>query len=128
MTEKIRKIINTVLICFAGVIALGIFLSELILAVLPRLFTGSGPWFNIMLIIEPQTYLIGFLAVAVILVLTVVFQYDNGKRSSRLMKQKAKAVEGALENSRFMSDKDRDAKKMVFLYMQFIIKRKKNWI
>lgn len=50
----------------------------------------------------------GFLGMCVIVLLWLVYDYDAGRRSRRVMTQKARRIEGALENADFMSDKERD--------------------
>lgn len=60
------------------------------------------------LFLELNTYGYGLLAIALIVVLYFVFANDSSKKSKRMLKTKAKGVEGALENSRFLTDKERD--------------------
>lgn len=60
------------------------------------------------LFIELNTYIYGLIAIALIVVLYFVFSNDASKKSARMLKTKAKGVEGALENSRFLTDKERD--------------------
>lgn len=57
---------------------------------------------------EPKTYLFGVIAVVFVVVLGMIFNIDAGKKSKRLLGTKAKRVEGALENSRFLTDKEKD--------------------
>ncbi len=60
------------------------------------------------LFLELNTYGYGLLVVALIVVLYFIFSNDATKKSKRMLKTKAKGVEGALENSRFLTDKERD--------------------
>ena len=103
-----KEVLVYVGLFFGGSILLGILISELFLAVLPGLFIEDRGMFDPWLLIDPKTYLVGFLAMCVIAVLWIVFDYDAGRRSRRMMNQKARRIEGALENSDFMSDKERD--------------------
>lgn len=70
--------------------------KEYLLLVKPELF------------LELSTYGYGLLGVALIVVLYFIFSNDATKKSKRLLKTKAKGVESALENSRFLTDKERD--------------------
>ncbi|MEF9938913.1 MAG: type IV secretory system conjugative DNA transfer family protein [Clostridium sp.] len=61
------------------------------------------------LLADAKTYGYGFgLAIAGILSYEL-FSNQNGKRARRMMKGKAKAIDSVLENSRFMTDKERDS-------------------
>ncbi len=93
---------------FGGSIVLGILISEMFLAFLPGLFGATDSMFDPWLLIDPRTYLMGFLGMCLIAVLWLVYDYDAGRRSRRMMNQKARRIEGALENADFMSDKERD--------------------
>ncbi len=108
LRDGMKEVLSYVGLFFGGSILLGILISELFLAVLPGLFVEDRGMFDPWLLIDPKTYLVGFLAMCVIAVLWLVFDYDAGRRSRRMMNQKARRIEGALENSDFMSDKERD--------------------
>lgn len=56
----------------------------------------------------PSAYLYGITCVFLMVLLYFVYHVDTFKRSSRLMAGKAKAVESSMENSRFMTDKERN--------------------
>ena len=60
------------------------------------------------LLLELNTYGYGLLVIALIVVFYFIFANDASKKSKRMLKTKAKGVEGALENSRFLTDKERD--------------------
>lgn len=64
----------------------------------------------------PETYLLGAVIVALAFLLWLLFSNTSGKRTKNFLAAKAKAVEGALENSRFMTDKERDANFPQFKY------------
>ncbi len=108
MKDWIKDMLSYGGMFLGGGLLLGVLLSELFLAVLPGLFNG-GALFDPWLLLDPMTYFIGLLGMCVIAVLWVVYDYDAGRRSRRMMKQKARRIEGALENSDFMSDKERDS-------------------
>ena len=62
------------------------------------------------LLLDPVTYMSGLVAILVAVVLYFVFRKENeSKRAMRMMKGKAQSVDGALENSRFMTDSERDS-------------------
>ncbi|MCL2108967.1 MAG: type IV secretory system conjugative DNA transfer family protein, partial [Oscillospiraceae bacterium] len=70
------------------------------------------------LFVDKQTYIYGVAAIGMIIVMYFLFGNDDAKRAKRMMSSKAKAVEGALENSRFMTDKERDFNFMPYDYSQ----------
>jgi type IV secretion system protein VirD4 len=55
-----------------------------------------------------QTYLVGLVALVLAFLLWLVFSNSSGKRARALLSAKAKRIDGALENSRFMNNKERD--------------------
>lgn len=57
---------------------------------------------------DTETYLIGFLLTCLLCLLYLVFHSNTAKVSKRMLKSKAQRIEGALENSRFMTDKEKD--------------------
>ncbi len=60
------------------------------------------------LFLELTTYGYGILVIAFFIVMYFVFSNDSSKKSKRMLKSKAEGIEGALENSRFLTDKERD--------------------
>lgn len=60
------------------------------------------------LYLYPQTWLMGLAATVIAMVLYFVYNMDASKKSKRLLGAAAKRVEGALENARFMNDKEKD--------------------
>lgn len=97
LRDGMKEVLSYVGLFFGGSILLGILISELFLAVLPGLFVEDRGMFDPWLLIDPKTYLVGFLAMCVIAVLWLVFDYDAGRRSRRMMNQKARRIEGALK-------------------------------
>ena len=62
------------------------------------------------LLLDPGTYLAGVVVILLVVVLFFIFRKENeAKRARRMMKGAAQAVDGALENSRFMTDSERDS-------------------
>ncbi|MDR1194736.1 MAG: type IV secretory system conjugative DNA transfer family protein [Peptococcaceae bacterium] len=78
-------------------------------------------------LLEKESYMTGALAVVGIAMLWVVFAAPSSKRAKRLMAVKAKEVEGALENSRFMNEKEFDFNFSACQYSE-LAKRKKDGI
>ncbi|MCL2096406.1 MAG: type IV secretory system conjugative DNA transfer family protein [Oscillospiraceae bacterium] len=58
--------------------------------------------------LEWSTYALGGGTVAILVALWLVYGDGGSKRAKSMMKSKAKGVESALENSRFMNTKERD--------------------
>jgi type IV secretion system protein VirD4 len=67
-----------------------------------------GIFLDYSLLLQKETYMTGAVAVALVAILWTVFAAPSSKRARKLMEGKAKEVEGALENSRFMTDKEFD--------------------
>jgi type IV secretion system protein VirD4 len=65
---------------------------------------------------DQDTYIYGAVIIAILVVLYFVFGKGDSKSAKRMMQGKAKGIEGALENSRFMTDKERDAQFKPFDY------------
>ncbi len=57
---------------------------------------------------ELTTYLYGLMEVVIIVLVYVLFTPNTSKRSKRMLKGPAQRIEGALENSRFMTDEEKD--------------------
>lgn len=80
------------------------------------------------LFFQKDTYIAGALAAAIIFLLIQLFYPDNSKTAKKMMANKAKAVEGALENSRFMLDKERDQNFPHYDFTKDLPKSKKDGI
>ncbi len=96
-----------------GTVLIGFIITNLLTNLTPAIQTGDYmlllDW-RVLLI--PKTYLYGAVASVLLLVLYFVFHIDGTKKANNLMKGKKKGkdggVESNLENSRFMTDKERD--------------------
>lgn len=62
--------------------------------------------FNVFL--QTNTYLYGAVETALLVLGYLLFNPASSKRNKRVLRSKAERVEGALENSRFMTDSERD--------------------
>ena len=112
ITELDNKVLFTYLIVF---FASSLFLGTLIRFVFENASAaiGMGSWhFRLGLLIEPATWLIG---VGICLVFVFIFAINGGFRNSGLIgrsllggKAEDDMVQGSLENSRFLTDAERD--------------------
>lgn len=66
------------------------------------------PFFSWSYFAEADTYKYGFGLTLAAILLYQVFSNQNSKKAKRMLKGKAKGVESVLENSRFMTDKERN--------------------
>ena len=69
---------------------------------------GFNVAFHIGLFLAPSTWLTGAVETALLVLLFMLFGSSTAKASKRMLKSKAQRIEGALENSRFMNDKEMD--------------------
>ena len=102
----------------AGLYALAALVSVIILGsmtgMLMEAVTGliEGEGFNVAfhigLFLAPSTWLTGAVETALLVLLFMLFGSSTAKASKRMLKSKAQRIEGALENSRFMNDKEKD--------------------
>ncbi|MDO4265432.1 MAG: type IV secretory system conjugative DNA transfer family protein [Eubacteriales bacterium] len=69
---------------------------------------GGGPFFAPSVWLSVQTWLYGAIEAAIVVLLYLLFQNNTAKKSKRILKGKAERIEGALENSRFMTDEEKD--------------------
>lgn len=105
----IKKIIRTVLLAFLGIVLLG-YLTGMLLYCLPAaLETGD---FSVLLspalFLRPEIYIYGACVLALIVLCVLLFSRPSAKRAKKLMKGKTESFESNLENSRFMTDKEKD--------------------
>lgn len=68
---------------------------------------GSRPFFNLLVLFQAETWLYGAIEMTLLALLYLLFDTNTAKRSKRMLKGKASQIEGALENSRFMTEKER---------------------
>lgn len=69
---------------------------------------GHGDMIDFRVFFEMNTYLYGGIAVSLMVLLFLLFDNNTAKRSKRMLRGKAERVEGVLENSRFLTEKERD--------------------
>ena len=107
--QFIKKALKWIILLALCGTAIGYLANVLILSLNDILETQdySLLW-NPGLFLERNTYIYGGVVLALILVLYLIYGNNDAKRARRMMKDKAKGIEGALENSRFMTDKERN--------------------
>ena len=94
----------------AAVTLLGFAANTVLLKLLPAVFSGDFTgMLDPALLLRWDTYLYGAVIGAVIFLCWVLFAAPSAKRAKKLMKSKAENFESNLENSRFMTEKERDA-------------------
>ncbi len=92
-----------------SVAVLGFAVNTAILRVLPALFTGEfSGIFDPLLLLRWDTYLYGAVVTVVLVLLWLLYAAPSAKKSKKLMKSKVENFESNLENSRFMTEKERD--------------------
>ncbi len=69
----------------------------------------QGPIMDYGLLLRLDTYLMGMVVTVLLVLVTLVFSRVGAKKGRALMKSKVENFESNLENSRFMTEKERDA-------------------
>ena len=106
MLKKVGLILAGAL---ASIIALGFAANTVVQKLMPALVTGDYTGlFDPGLLLRIDTYLYGVVASAVIVLCWLLFSAPSAKKAKKLMKSKAENFESNLENSRFMTEKERD--------------------
>ena len=103
------KIAIGVLSFLLGTILFGFGINTVISCVVPSLLGFyDGSMFNPLLLFQLNTYLYGAGTCALILLLYLVFHKPSAKKAKKLMKNKVENFDSNLENSRFMTEKEKD--------------------
>lgn len=103
-----KKIIKKAAL-YAGLFLLSVvFFGGLISMLLGYMISGDGKILRLSVFGEAETYLYGAIISALAVLLWLLFDNNTAKKSKRILKSKAQRIEGALENSRFMDDSERD--------------------
>ncbi len=106
----VKKIVLGVLGFLLGTAFLGFIINVLILRLLPSLFgMYEGQIMDYRLLFRGDTYLYGAVVSALFLLIFALFARPSAKKARSLMKSKAENFESNLENSRFMTEKERDS-------------------
>ena len=105
----IKKIGLGVLGFFLGTVLLGYGANILVLRLIPLLLgMYEGKIADITLLFRADTYLYGAVLSALLILLAALFARPSAGRAKKMMKSKAENFESNLENSRFMTDKEKD--------------------
>ncbi len=105
-----KKIVLGVLGFLLGTVLLGFGINVLILRLLPSLFgMYQGPILDYSLLFRADTYLYGAGVSALFILIFMLFARPSAKNARKLMRSKAENFESNLENSRFMTEKERDS-------------------
>lgn len=102
--KHLKKIGIYVLMAIASVVLLG----GMMAMCLSYFLSGGGTLFQFRVFLKTETYLYGALITAILVLAYLVFNPGTSKASRRMLRASAQRIEGALENSRFMTDKERD--------------------
>ncbi|MCD7906432.1 MAG: type IV secretory system conjugative DNA transfer family protein [Clostridium sp.] len=106
MVKKIAGIILTGLVM---VTVFGYLMAMALTELVPAAVTGNwGALWNPGLLLKASTWLYGAIVSVMAVMLYLVFRRPTAKQAKRLLKSKADSVDSSLENSRFMTDKERD--------------------
>ena len=123
IAERIKNIKWSTILLYLGLILVGIvvlgFFVRTALANVNGVFAGKPLILDWHMLIEPLTWMQGLFAVVVVGLLVFVTDYRSlSSRSMRDKKGMDARTEGALENSRFLTDKERDKYFPGYLYQE----------
>ena len=105
----VKKILLGVVGFLLSTILLGFGLNTVFQVVVPRLLgIYEGSMINYALLFRLDTYLYGAVCTILIALLVILFARPSSKKAKKRMKSKVENFESNLENSRFMTDKERD--------------------
>lgn len=105
----VKKIAIGVLFFLLGTILLGFGINTIFSCVVPSLLgIYEGSMIDYSLLFRLDTYLYGAGCCALIVLLYMLFRKPTAKRARKLMKNKVENFDSNLENSRFMTEKEKD--------------------
>lgn len=106
----VKKIAGMVLAGLAAITVLGYLTAMALTELVPAALTGNwGALWNPGLLLKGSTWLYGLIVTVMAFMLYLVFRRPTAKQAKRLLKAKEDSVDSSLENSRFMTDKERDS-------------------
>lgn len=104
-----KKIAAGIVGFFLSTILLGFGVSVLIFRFVPSVLGKvEGPIVDYGLLFRGETYLYGAAVTALLFLVVLLFSKPSASRAKKLMKSKAENFESNLENSRFMTEKEKD--------------------
>jgi len=105
----VKEIAIGVLAFLLGTILLGFGINTLFSCVVPSMLgIYEGSMIDYSLLFQLDTYLYGAGCCALIVLLYLLFRRPTAKRAKKLMKNKVENFDSNLENSRFMTEKEKD--------------------
>ena len=105
----VKKILLGVVGFLLSTILLGFGLNTVFQVLVPRMLGAyQGSLINYGLLFRLDTYLYGAVCSILIVLLVVLFSRPSAKKAKKILKSKVENFESNLENSRFMTDKERD--------------------
>ena len=105
----VKKIVIGVLFFLLGTILLGFGINTIFSCVVPSLLgIYEGSMIDYSLLFRLDTYVYGAGCCALIVLLYMLFRKPTAKRARKLMKNKVENFDSNLENSRFMTEKEKD--------------------
>ena len=105
----IKKIAGYILGGIVVVMVLGYLTAIMLTDLVPAILTRDwGRLWNPGLLLKPAVWIYGAVVTVMVYMLYLVFHVGTVKRAKRLMKAKEDSIESSLENSRFMTDKEKD--------------------
>ena len=105
----VKKIVIGVLAFLLGTILLGFGISVLLWRLIPSLLgVYEGSIVDYSLLFRLDTYLYGACVIALGVLLYFMFKRPSAKSAKKMMKGKAENFDSNLENSRFMTEKEKD--------------------
>ena len=109
MVKIVKKIALGVVAFILSTILFGFACGTVFFTVIPNLLTGSGgSMIDYSVMFRLETYAMGAGVSTLLVLLYMVFSRPSAKKAKKLMKGKAENFDSNLENSRFMTEKERD--------------------
>lgn len=106
--DLLMKILFYLSSAFVLIVLIGLILNSAVTHFSEVLNGNILAIFDLWLLADRKTYLYGSVVTLGIVLMTQLFGNDTAKKAKRMMKAKAEGVDSVLENSRFMTDKERD--------------------
>ncbi len=105
----VKKILIGIVGTLLFMVLSGFGLNVLFLRAIPSLLgMYDGPVFDAVLLLRMDTYLYGLVLTVLLAMVLLIYARPSAKHAKKIMKSKAENFESNLENSRFMTEKERD--------------------
>lgn len=106
--ELLMKILFYLASAFVVVVFVGLILNSFLTHIGELIHGNVLAFFDLWLLADKKTYMYGGLGCVCAFLMFQLFGNDTSRKAKRMMKAKAKGMDSVLENSRFMTDKERD--------------------